>query len=179
MNNSTSKKLSLSIVIIVLLSVCLFVTTSALVLSIVEVENNIFMTGSVKIDLNGGKPVINENEFLFEPGMTVKKDFYVKNLSSCDVYYKLYFKNINGGLTDHIVITIKDQEKTLYEGNISDLTEDEVSACDDVLSLGQTKSLEIYFYFPPESSNEAQNLYLSFDFACDAVQAKNNPNKEF
>ena len=94
----TAKKLTGSIVTVVVLAVCLCITTFALVYSAVAVDNNLFQTGEVKINLNDGKPVIEEHEFLFEPGMTVEKDFFLANQSSTDVYYRLYFDNIEGGL---------------------------------------------------------------------------------
>ena len=75
----TTKKLTGGIVTIIVLAVCLCVTTVALVRAMVSVDNNLFHTGSVKINLNDGKPVIQEHEFLFEPGMTVKKDFFIEN----------------------------------------------------------------------------------------------------
>ena len=67
----TAKKLTGGIVAIVILALCLCITTFALVYASVSVNNNIFHTGEVKINLNNGKPVIQEHEFLFEPGMTV------------------------------------------------------------------------------------------------------------
>ena len=78
----TTKKLTGGIVTIIVLAVCLCVTTVALVRATVSVDNNLFHTGSVKINLNDGKPVIQEHEFLFEPGMTVKKDFFIENEST-------------------------------------------------------------------------------------------------
>ena len=83
--NKTAQKLTSSIVIIAFLAVCLCITTFALIYSMVSVDNNLFETGVVKINLNGGKPVIEEHEFLFEPGMSVKKDFFLENQSTCDV----------------------------------------------------------------------------------------------
>ena len=62
-----------SIVLAVILSICLCMTTFALVYATVSVDNNIFNTGKVEINLNDGNPVISEHEFLFEPGMTVKR----------------------------------------------------------------------------------------------------------
>ena len=87
--NKTAKKLTGSVITIVLLAVCLCITTFALVYSTVAVDNNLFRTGEIKIDLNGGKPVITEDEYLFEPGMTVEKPFYIENQGTWDVYYKL------------------------------------------------------------------------------------------
>ena len=86
-NSKTGKKLTGGIITIILLTVCLAITTFALVFASVSVDNNIFKTGEVKINLNDGKPVINEHEFIFEPGMTVKKDFFIENDSTWDVYY--------------------------------------------------------------------------------------------
>ncbi len=175
----TAKRLTLSVGIIILLSICLAVTTFALVLSMVSVEDNLFKTGAVKINLNDGKPVIEEHEFLFEPGMTVKKEFFVKNESSCDVYYKLYFQDISGGLADVLEVKICDDDKTLFDGTVKELTKANVEAADDILRLNEIRKLQIYFHFPEETGNEAQNLYLNFDMAADAVQTKNNPNREF
>ena len=105
--SKTAKKLTGSIIAVVVLAICLVITTFALVWATVSVDNNLFRTGSVKINLNDGKPVIEEHEFLFEPGMTVKKDFFIENESTCDVFYKLYFENVQGGLADVLEITVK------------------------------------------------------------------------
>jgi hypothetical protein len=175
----TAKKLTGGIVAIIVLAVCLCITTFALVWATVSVENNLFHTGTVKINLNDGKPVIEEYEFLFEPGMTVEKDFFIENESTCDIYYKLYFDNVNGGLADVLQITVKNEEKTLYQGTAENLKRNAVAAADDVLKIGERRELTVYFYFPEEAGNSAQNLTLTFDMCADAVQAKNNPNKLF
>ena len=96
----TSKKLTVSVIILIILSVALCITTFALVWATVSVDNNMFHTGIVKINLNDGKPIIEEHELLFEPGITVKKDFFIENQSTYDVYYKLYFGDIDGLLAD-------------------------------------------------------------------------------
>ncbi len=176
---TTSQRLTASIVAIILLSICLCVTTFALTYSIVAVENNLFITGSVKINLNDGVPVIQEHEFLFEPGMTVKKDFFVQNESSCDVYYRLYFQNVEGGLADHLQIKICDGDKVLFSGTPNELNRENVGAADDVLHLNEKRELQIYFHFPVDAGNEAQGMYLTFDLAADAVQTKNNLDKSF
>lgn len=175
----TAKKLTGGIVAIIVLAVCLCITTFALVWATVSVENNLFHTGTVKINLNDGKPVIEEYEFLFEPGMTVEKDFFIENESTCDIYYKLYFDNVNGGLADVLQITVKNEEKTLYQGTAENLKRNAVAAADDVLKIGERQELTVYFYFPEEAGNSAQNLTLTFDMCADAVQTKNNPKRVF
>ena len=67
--NKTAKKLTASVAAVIALAVCLCITTFALVYSTVAMDNNLFQTGEIKIDLNGGQPVITEHEYLFEPGV--------------------------------------------------------------------------------------------------------------
>ncbi len=177
--NKTAKKMTASVVIIILLCTCLAVTTFALVYSMVSVEDNLFQTGIVQINLNDRKPVISENEFLFEPGMTVKKNFFLQNEGTCDIYYKLYFQNVSGGLADVLEVQICNGDKVLFEGTPSELNRKAVSAADDILRLNERRDMQIYFHFPEEAGNEVQSLYLTFDFAVDAVQVKNNAGREF
>lgn len=176
---STVKKLTCSIVVVIILTLCLCVTSIALIYSIVEVRDNEFITGEVRINLNDSVPIIAEHEFLFEPGMTVVKDFFIENQSTCDVYYKLFFDDIEGGLSSVLDITITDGSKILYSGKMTDMTETAVSAADDVLGISERRDLTIYFHFPKEAGNDTQGLYLSFTINAKAVQTQNNENKEF
>ena len=177
--NKTMQKLHRGIFMIILLSVCLCITTFALLYATVLVENNLFGTGAVKINLNDGEPIIEAYEYLFEPGMTVEKKFFIENQSTWDVYYKVYFENVSGGLADVLVVDILDGDETLYSGKITELSRYGVGAADDVLRLHERRELTVRFYFPKEAGNEAQNLMLSFDLSADAVQTKNNPNRVF
>lgn len=177
--NSTKRKLILSILAVIVLALCLCITTFALMYAMVSVDNNLFYTGSVEINLNDGKPVIEEHEFLFEPGMTVKKEFFIENKSTWDVYYKLYFDNVEGGLADVLDITIMEGEDVLYSGKMTELTRQKVRAADEILKVNEQRTLTVYFHFPEESGNSAQNLTLAFDLCADAVQTKNNPDREF
>ena len=77
--NHTAKRLTASVLAIIILSVSLCITTYALVMVSVSVPDHNFQTGSIGINLNNGEPVIEEHEFLFEPGMTVTKDFFIEN----------------------------------------------------------------------------------------------------
>ncbi len=177
--NKTAKRLTGGIIAIVALAVCLCITTFALVYASVSVENNLFHTGKVKINLNDGKPVIREHEFIFEPGMTVKKDFFIENDSSWDVYYRIYLENVSGGLADVLEITVKDGDRAMYSGTASELTQQNVTAADDTLKIGQKRNLTVYFHFPEDKGNETQNLDLTFTMCAEATQTKNNPNRLF
>lgn len=176
---SIQKKIKAQIITIIVLLLCLIITTFALVYSTLTLEDNYFKTGLVDINLNDGKPVISEHEFLFEPGMTVKKDFFIENNSTWSVYYKLYFDHVDGGLADVLEITVKDGDDTLYSGTAASLSREKSAVCDDVLSVSQKKNLSIYFHYPEGAGNKTQDQTLTFDFRADGVQTKNNPQKSF
>lgn len=176
---TTSKKLIFSIAVAFILACLLCLTTFALFFTTVSVEGNYFKTGIISIDLNGGKPVIEEHEYLFEPGMTVEKPFYLQNQSTWAVYYKIYFDNIYGGLADVLDITILDGDSILYEGKANDLTRQNVLASDDILLVGERKNFKIRFHYPKNCGNDTMNFQLRFDLCADAVQEKNNPGKNF
>lgn len=178
---TTARKLTGGIIAIVVLSLCLCVTTYALVRSVLKVENNVFSTGEVAINLNDGEPIIEEDdddEFIFEPGMTVVKPFFIKNDSSASVYYKVYLSQVSGGLADVLELTIKDGDTVLCSGKVSDLTRQNVTAA-GTLAVGERRDLTAEFHFPEESGNSAQNLDLSFVLCADATQTRNNPNRLF
>ena len=177
--NDTERKLTGSIVTVIILLICLAVTTGALAYAAVSVEHNLFQTGVVKINLNDGDPVIEEHEFLFEPGMTVVKEFFIENQSTCEVYFRVYLENVQGGLADVLDVTIKDGDQLLYAGKASEMTKDNVIPAQEKLGLEQTRWLTIWFHFPSSAGNEAKDLTLSFDIRADATQTKNNPNYEF
>ncbi|MBM6919828.1 hypothetical protein H6A12_01445 [Phocea massiliensis] len=175
----TVKKLTGGIIAIIVLVVCLCITTFALVYASVSVENNLFRTGEIKINLNDGKPVIREHEFLFEPGMTVVKNFFIENDSTWDVYYRLYLDNVSGELSRVLTVTIKDGDKTLYSGTANELTKQNVIAADDTLKIGQRRNLTVVFHYPETAGNDTQSLDLTFTLCAEATQTKNNPNKLF
>ena len=175
-----TKKLSVSLTVLILLIVGLCTTSFALANRVIKVENNSFQTGGIDIDLNNGEPVITAGEFLFEPGMTVEKPFYIQNNGTWDVYYKLYFAQIDGDLGDILDVTILNEEDvTLIAGKLSALTKGNVSALEDVLEVHERKDLTIRFHFPEQAGNAVQSGALTFEFSAIAVQTKANSGKEF
>ena len=174
-----SKKLKISIITLIALSLCLCVTTFALVYSMISVDGNLFSTGKVSIDLNGGAPVVQGDNFRMSPGKALEKEFYIQNNGTADVYYKLYFTTADGDLADVIDVTVKAGDKVLYFGKPVTLTKENVGAADDILLPGERRVLTIEFSFPEAASNSLQKSYLTFDLRADAVQAKNNPDRAF
>lgn len=143
------------------------------------VQGNTFQTGTLKINLNDGYALLYAHEYTFEPGMTVERDFFIKNEGTIDAYYKLYFANVEGEIADYLEITIKDDTKILYTGTLTSLTRENVAAADKILAVGETHSLTAIFHMPEGTENEAQNKTISFDFFAEATQVANNPNKQF
>lgn len=175
-----SKKLNISIATLVVLFLCLCVTAFALAYAMLRVDNNVFETGEIKIDLNGGEPVIKYDEFLFEPGMTVKKSFYIENKGTWAVYYKLYFSNVKGDLGDVLDVTIENAEgNVLLQGKLSKLKRHNVPVVEDELQVGERRDMTIIFHFPEDAKNTAQSDNVSFALSALAVQTKNNDGKEF
>ena len=180
MNESNlSKRLKAGIIILISLTACLCVTTFALIYSTLTVDNNLFGTGNVSIDLNGGKAIVSETDFRLYPGAVVEKEFYIQNNSTDSVYYKLFFEGVDGSLAPLVQITVFHENKELYHGTAASLTKKDVRAADDILTIGEKRILTLAFYLPEETNNEGQSGYLSFDLCAEAVQSKNNPDRNF
>lgn len=145
----------------------------------VSVQENTFQTGTLKINLNDGYALLYAHEYRFEPGMTVERDFFIKNEGTLDAYYKLYFTNVSGELADFLEITIKDKDAVLYQGTLTTLSRENVIAADKLLTAGETHTLTAVFHLPETAGNVAQSKEVAFDFCADAVQVKNNPSRFF
>lgn len=164
-----------SAVLTVLLVLGLAVTSFAIGLSLVEVPGNAFRTGHIRLNLNDGRPVIQENEFAFEPGATIQKNFFLQNEGTWEVYYKLYFSDIQGDLADILDVRIESDGEILYSGKMSALTRRKVQPANTRLAVDQRREFTITFHFPENAGNEYKNAELTFELCADAVQTKNNP----
>lgn len=169
-----------TLIVLALLLSALFVTAYAATRLEVNVKDNYFHTGTVKINLNDGNPVTDDEMFRrFEPGMTVNTGFFVKNESTDAVYYKLYLKDVDGELADVLEMSILDGSTILYSGKVSDCTRLGVGSASQTLALNEQKNLTVSFYFPKEAGNVFQDKDLTFVLCADAVQMKNNPDGVF
>lgn len=178
-SKKTAKKVTAGICIVLVLSFCLCLTTFALAYATLSVEYNVFSTANMRINLNDGKPVVEEDEFYFAPGMTVTKEFFLENQSTIGVYYKIYFEEIEGGLADVLIVTVRAGDEELYKGRASEFLRNKVEAAENQLGVGATQNFEIEFHFPSTAGNAAQGQELTFKLAAEAVQAQNNPFKRF
>lgn len=173
------RKILMSVVAIILLTAGLAVTTYAFLYQALAVEANVFQTGTVDINFNDNEPVIKPYEFLFEPGMLVEKDFFVENKGTVEVYYRIYFANVEGRMANALEITIKEADEVLYTGKASDLTRENACMSESALGVGEKVWLTATFYYPENEGNETQLQDMSFDIIADAVQTKNNQNRLF
>ena len=177
-------RLTSGIAAVILLTIGLMVTSYALVLSTISVKENTFMTGDVSIDLNGGKSILGretDDEFiknlLMEPGATIIRNFYIKNNSSCDVYYRIYMEDISGDLSDILELTIREGNAILFCGHPSALTRQAFTT--STLRQGETKNLTAEFYYPEYADNRGQGKELNFTLCAEATQVPNNSNQQF
>lgn len=177
-----------------LLTLGLIVTSVAITISSVEVRENVFTTGTVKLDLNGGAAVVdmtnpdaehaNESKFS-EPGFRIKRDFYLKNIGSAAAYYKLYagYEDTpeNNALANalDVEITYKDTGVLLFSGKLSALNLSSAPVADSSLDAGDTVWFTAVFRFSKDAGNDLQNKMLSFDLYARGTQVKNNPGKNF
>ena len=173
------KKLTMMIVTVVLLSIGLTVTSLALASSIAQIQNNRFsMSMGVELTINDGKPVVDVTDMVYEPGGTYVSEFPIANLGTFDVWYRVFFTDVNGALKDYITVTIKEADGTvLCKGTMSELSSDKVAVSS--LAAGEEKTLTIEFYFFSEAGNAAQGQSVSFNITSNATQKQNNPNKDF
>ena len=185
--NNSMKRLTSHVILVVFLAICLCVSTFALMFASVN-DTNVFVTGNVGISLKtelAGNKIIGEDEFLFEPGMTVEKSFLLENVGTTPIYYRLYFVNVEGDLADILEITIRDEDKVIYKGIMSQMVASVTkwASYDDAgvvkfmtLDNKESRHLTISFHYPKDSGNEGKNTEAKFDLWAEAVQVENNPN---
>ena len=157
----------------------LAITTYALISAIVGVDGNVFNTGTVEIELNGGKPVFDGSDMNIEPGYSAKKDFTVENKGTADVYYRLYLENVSGSLTDALSFEIYDGDRLIFSGSADELSRETPCINSEVLKAGGTDTLTAVVKMKESAGNTYQNGGITFDITADAVQAKNNQDISF
>lgn len=173
------KKLTVMILTVILLSFGLTITSLALASSIAQVQNNRFaMSMGATLTLNDGKPVVDVTDMVYEPGGTYQSEFPIANIGTFDVWYRVYFTDVEGVLKDYITVTIQEADGTeLCRGRMSELGFDKVTVSS--LAAGEEKTLYITFYFSCEAENNAQGQTVSFNITANATQKQNNPDKDF
>ena len=177
--HNTAAKLTGAIAITIIFLACLCITSLALSSAGISIRGNIFSMAAVSININDGKPVISKGDFTFEPGASIQREFFIENTGTADVWYKIYFSNVTGNMSDHIDVSIATGDAVLYSGKMSELTKSDVTTSETMLRIGEKLVLSITFTMSANANNDCLNETLVFDICVDATQAKNNPNKKF
>lgn len=112
--------------------------------SFLSIKDNSISTGSVDINLNDGKAVV--NEILTEGYLRVKKEFFVQNNSNCDVLCRIYCDCAQSILNSQIQVTIKENDVILYKGTLANLTSSNASET-ITLNAGEKRNFTIEFEF--------------------------------
>lgn len=173
------RRFFLSVGLTIVAILVMTVTSFALWYRSVTVGGNTFQTGVVSININDGLPVITEEDFLFEPGATIVKEFFIENESTIEVYYRIYFENLDGALQNMQEITLLDGDDVIYNGTAAGLLKENAVISEDPLDIGEKVWLTAVFHLPEDGGNAAQEEAMCFDLCADAVQTRNNPDKLF
>ncbi len=183
--DNRSKRMTLASVIlyaltIFLLIACLIISSVSLAYSNVLTDSVLYSTG-LKLDLNGGKPVIDEDTGLqfSAPGETTVTTFFLENQSDEDVYYRLYFTDVRGELAEVVQVGIYLEDRLLYSGLMSEMVRENTAAADDILKLRDHRDFTIYFNISQDAGNEYQGTSVTFRLAAEVTQVRDNPEKQF
>ena len=176
---NTKSKIYLNMTSLIFLLLMLIGVTYALLFSFVSVKDHFFESGYVKIDLNGGKLVFDNDDFNLAPSQSVTKPMSVKNLSSVPIYYRIYLKNINGGLSESISFNIYDGSNLIKTITLHNFDYKNALVSDESLAVNGEKLYTIEAFFNNSAGNTYNNSAVTFDFVAEAVQSQYNPNKEF
>ena len=175
----TKKKVISSILAIIVLVCMLVLTTYALIASFVSIDNNLFQTENVNIELNGGKTVFDATDINIEPGHALVQDFTLENKGTADVYVRLYLENLQGPLQEALTFSVYDGDKLLFSGTANELTKQSPCVTQSPLLSGECRILTAVVSMDPSTGNAYQNGGITFDMTADAVQSRNNPDKSF
>ena len=103
-------------------------------------------------------------------------DYIFRNF---DVLPPFKYESGNMGVAIYFTSQMVDGEKVVYSGLASGFTKENVNAASEILRMDERCDLTMILHFPESAGNETQNLTLSFVICADAVQTKNNPEREF
>ncbi len=177
--NQFRKKAVARLVAMIALVSMLAMTTYALTASVASVKDNEFQMGTVEIGLNNGKTVFDGSDLNMEPGRSIKKDFTLENLGTAEAYFRLYLENMEGTLQEELTFEIYDGDELLFAGRPETLTQENPCVGTTPLKVGETRTLTAVVKMNESAGNTHQASDFSFDITVDAVQSKNNPDKEF
>lgn len=126
---TTEARLRSGMAIVVILSLCLVMTTYALMSVTLSISRNEFHTGAVQITLMQDGRILSDADQIVnvsnaEPGMLIEETFSIVNRPKTDenpkgstgeILYRLSFENVEGRLADIIEVTITAENPREFE----------------------------------------------------------------
>lgn len=171
--SKSEKRLYICVSILALVAICFFASSCFFAKTTVNARIQNYNSGNsagdykVDVDINGGVNIINADEYIFEPGMKVSKDYYIVNNDSQAVYYG--FNNVTGNLAKYILITLESDNQIIYCGSAADLSDFNLDKTYTINS-GERKNFTITFEYPEAKGNASQNAELNFSVCCDYAE---------
>lgn len=175
----SSKKAAVSFTVLIALCFMLAVTTFALLVTTVSVYNNLFTTGSVSVQFNGGKKVFSETDLLLSPGQTLERPMTITNIGEAPAYCRIYIENVRGSLNEALLFHIYDDGQLVKTVRPCDFTAQNALKLPAALQPGETYSYLVQVVMEENGGNTYTESGVTFDFIVHAVQAVNNPDREF
>lgn len=179
-----SKKLAKKKKILITSAVVILALLATLICSTVFSVNNRTLKnlrlsqGSLQIDLNGGEPVLG-SDILFEPGMTIRKDFTLENKGTADCFYKIYFTELPEEIAEKITVTILDGTQTIISSTMLDMTKETAYVINDNLMGGEKEVFTLCLEISDKIENIEQSSEYTLDMFIEAVQRDNNADANF
>ncbi len=184
---------------IAVLSLCVLLAATAYAFGLFQVEllNNYFHTGTIAVSI-----VMEEDPdgadltdtFYYEPGMTVRGNFTVRDykfddegnkIESTDengIYYRIYFSHLDGELANIMQARIYKPDGTpIYSGLAKDLSSPSNFPAIHIpyQENGNSHSYTLELHYPKLAGNDTQKQTMTFALAVKATQSTANPNKEY
>ncbi len=168
-NERTTKRLYFYVAVLVAIFACLFAISFAVSWSSTTATAAVYSSSNAveNIDINGGKPVIGEDEFILEPGMNISKDFYIANNGEAPAYYG--FTEVSGNLSGIIDVTLVSDGNAVFSGKAEKLDDIE-GFMNDIIPAGCRKNFVITFSYPESAGNKTQNQELNFTLYSDFTE---------
>ncbi len=130
------------------------------------------MTEKVRlINLNDGKPVIEERDYVFAPGTSIQREFFIENVSDEALYYRLFFENIEGTLGEYLEVTISDGNNIVATGPLKDLKKNDKRITERYLKAHEKRQLCMTLSLPRAVDDSAKDKSVVFDMRAIAIQA--------
>lgn len=172
------QKLIVTAAAVVIALLGIVVSSAVFSVNVVSEKDVRLSQGSFNIVLNDGKPVLGE-DILFEPGMTIRKDFTLENKGTTNSFYKIYFSELPMEVAELIHVSILDGTQTLSSATLYEMTKENAIIMNDNLLAGEKEVFTLCLELGEEIENVEQGMEYVLDMFVAAAQRDNNPEAEF